>query len=59
MEIGAGADTWVVVLAGIVQTAYYTALVVFAGARILSRIAVMEFKVNELWQRGAPPAEGK
>ncbi len=50
--IGGAANTWIVVAAGILQTAYYTALVIFAGARILSRIAVMEFKVDELWHRG-------
>ncbi len=52
MDVPAGAvNTWVVVLAGILQTVWYTALVVVAGARILSRIAVMELKVDDLWHR--------
>lgn len=38
------------IVAGVIaQTAYYTILVVSLAARISSRLAVMEFKVNELW----------
>ena len=52
MDIPAGtSDTWVLVVAAVLQTVYYTALVGFAGARILSRIAVVEFKVDDLWHR--------
>lgn len=57
MELPGATSTWVVLLAGILQSLYYTALVGFAGARILSRIAVMEFKVDDLWHRERRPDE--
>ena len=41
--------TTLVVVGGIVQTIYYTGLLALLAARISSRIAVMEFKVDELW----------
>ena len=60
MDIADGSsNTWVLVVAGILQTVYYTALVGFAGARILSRIAVMEFKVDDLWHRDRGTDENK
>ena len=44
-----GSLTALYVAGGIVQAVYYTVLIGILAARISSRIAVMEFKVDELW----------
>ena len=47
------------VLGGLfVQTVYYTVLVFALAARISARLAVMEFKVNQLWAETEEAKEG-
>ncbi len=51
MELGGSSVATYVAIGGIIQTIYYTVLIATLASRISSRIAVMEFKVNEPWAR--------
>lgn len=58
MEASANPAVWIVLVGGVAQTIYYTVLIILVAARMSSRLAVMEFKVNELWKSSRAEIDG-
>ncbi len=58
MPEGIEALPGIVVQAAILQAIYVTLLIGAFAVRVMSRLAVMEFKVNELWSELTSKSEG-